>query len=119
MARWLGRHQRIAALAEPSTSEPVRVSNAGTAGRPLRRGRAHASSRPAGSVRSAEGRKERRERTMSIYQHSAPTGGSTKDDGASVIDQLEALAETYGNRFLLEPSPDNQLPEHGMRAVDA
>ena len=55
---------------------------------------------------------------MSIHQHSAPTGGSTKD-GASVIDQLEALAEAYGNRFLLEPSPDNQLPEHGMRAVDA
>ena len=25
----------------------------------------------------------------------------------------------YGNRFLLEPAPDNQLPEHGMRAVDA
>ena len=57
---------------------------------------------------------------MSIHHHSAPTGKSTNgDDGASVIDQLEALAEAYGNRFLLEPSPDNQLPEHGMRAVDA
>ena len=57
---------------------------------------------------------------MSIHQHSAPTGKSTNgDDGAAVIDQLEALAEAYGNRFLLEPAPDNQLPEHGMRAVDA
>jgi glutamate/tyrosine decarboxylase-like PLP-dependent enzyme len=34
-------------------------------------------------------------------------------------EQLEALAAQYGNRFLLEPAPDNQLPEHGMRAVDA
>ena len=57
---------------------------------------------------------------MSTHQHSAPTGKSTSgDDGAAVIDQLEALAEAYGNRFLLEPAPDNQLPEHGMRAVDA
>ena len=33
--------------------------------------------------------------------------------------QLEALARQYGNRFLLEPAPDNELPEHGMAAVDA
>src|ERR671922_1994403 len=36
-----------------------------------------------------------------------------------VIEQLEALAERYGNRFLLEPAPDNALPEHGMTATDA
>jgi glutamate decarboxylase len=36
-----------------------------------------------------------------------------------LIDQLDALAEQYGNRFLLEAAPDNQLPQHGMRAVDA
>jgi glutamate decarboxylase len=55
---------------------------------------------------------------MSVHQHrpgpDAPNGG----DG-SLIEGLEALAMTYGNRFLLEPSPDNELPEHGMRAVDA
>ena len=34
-------------------------------------------------------------------------------------EQLDALAEQYGNRFLLEPAPDNRLPEHGMTAVDA
>ena len=34
-------------------------------------------------------------------------------------EQLETLAAQYGNRFLLEPAPDNQLPDHGMRAVDA
>ena len=57
---------------------------------------------------------------MSSHQHSTPTGKSTTgDDGAAVIGQLEAPAEAYGNRFLLEPAPDNQLPEHGMRAVDA
>jgi glutamate decarboxylase len=38
---------------------------------------------------------------------------------ADLSEQLEALAREYGNRFLLEPAPDNQLPEHGMRAVDA
>jgi glutamate decarboxylase len=36
-----------------------------------------------------------------------------------VIAQLDALAEAYGNRFLLEAAPDNRLPQHGMRAVDA
>ena len=34
-------------------------------------------------------------------------------------EQLDELAGSYGNRFLLEPAPDDQLPEHGMRAVDA
>jgi glutamate decarboxylase len=37
----------------------------------------------------------------------------------ALSEQLETLAGQYGNRFLLEPAPDNQLPEHGMRAVDA
>jgi glutamate decarboxylase len=37
----------------------------------------------------------------------------------SVLDQLDALAEQYGNRFLLEDVPDNQLPKHGMRSIDA
>ena len=36
-----------------------------------------------------------------------------------MIEKLEELAAAYGNRFLLEPAPDNDLPEHGMRAVDA
>jgi glutamate decarboxylase len=33
--------------------------------------------------------------------------------------ELDALAREYGNRFLLEPSPDNELPKRGMLAVDA
>jgi glutamate decarboxylase len=33
--------------------------------------------------------------------------------------ELDALAQEYGNRFLLEPAPDHKLPERGMRAVDA
>jgi len=36
-----------------------------------------------------------------------------------LIEGLEELAAAYGNRFLLEPSPDNHLPKHGMRSVDA
>jgi glutamate decarboxylase len=53
---------------------------------------------------------------MTIRQHqpSTPTG-----NGDHVLDQLEELAERYGNRFLLEPAPDNQLPEYGMRSTDA
>ena len=38
---------------------------------------------------------------------------------AELAEQLDVLARKYGNRFLLEPAPDNQLPEHGMPAVDA
>jgi glutamate decarboxylase len=41
------------------------------------------------------------------------------DDQSELFEQLETLAEQYGNRFLLEPAPDRQLPEHGMRSVDA
>ena len=56
---------------------------------------------------------------MSLRQHSeaAPTSASGADD--AVIEQLDELAGRYGNRFLLEPAPDNALPVHGMRSVDA
>jgi glutamate decarboxylase len=33
--------------------------------------------------------------------------------------ELDQLGKDYGNRFLLEAPPDNALPEHGMRGVDA
>ncbi len=36
-----------------------------------------------------------------------------------VTEQLDALAARYGNRFLLESAPDEQLPDHGMSAIDA
>jgi glutamate decarboxylase len=36
-----------------------------------------------------------------------------------LIEQLDALAKRYGNRFLLDAAPDNRLAEHGMSAVDA
>jgi glutamate decarboxylase len=36
-----------------------------------------------------------------------------------LLEQLDALAASYGNRFLLEPAPDQRLPDRGMRAVDA
>ena len=55
---------------------------------------------------------------MSLRQHPE---GSSSTNGADqpLIEQLDALAAEYGNRFLLEPAPDNQLPKHGMRSVDA
>jgi glutamate decarboxylase len=45
-------------------------------------------------------------------------GPTTPTDGA-IGRELDALAREYGNRFLLEPAPDHQLPKQGMRAVDA
>src|SRR5438876_6946953 len=41
------------------------------------------------------------------------------EEGSITARELDALAREYGNRFLLEPAPDNQLPKHGMLAVDA
>jgi glutamate decarboxylase len=57
---------------------------------------------------------------MPIHQHRRSSPATTNGgDGSSLIEGLEALAEAFGNRFLLEPAPDTELPEHGMRAVDA
>src|SRR4051794_28526124 len=53
---------------------------------------------------------------MTSTEHSS--GSMTTTDGA-ISRELDALAKEYGNRFLLEPAPDNRLPKHGMRAVDA
>src|SRR5215203_6092603 len=56
---------------------------------------------------------------MSLRQH--PPSASTSTNGADepLIEQLDALAAQYGNRFLLEPAPDDRLPVHGMRSVEA
>src|SRR5829696_8149512 len=57
---------------------------------------------------------------MSVHQH--PDTQATTGNGAAegaLVEQLDALAMRYGNQFLLEPAPDHQLPDHGMRAVDA
>ena len=43
----------------------------------------------------------------------------TRPDADAITEQLDALAARFGNRFLLEPAPDHQLPEHGMAATDA
>ena len=51
---------------------------------------------------------------MAIQQRSENGG-----DGSTLGKGLEALAREYGNRFLLEPAPDNRLPEHGMLPTDA
>ncbi len=55
--------------------------------------------------------------TVTVHQRDEPSPKTTNGD--SLIEGLEALAVAYGNRFLLEPAPDNALPEHGMRPVDA
>src|SRR4051812_25998248 len=52
---------------------------------------------------------------MTSTEHSAHP---TTTDGA-ISRQLDALAREYGNRFLLEPAPDDRLPRQGMRAVEA
>ena len=48
---------------------------------------------------------------MTSAQH-AP--GPATPTGGSLMSELDALAGSYGNRFLLEPAPDHRLPEHGM-----
>jgi glutamate decarboxylase len=55
---------------------------------------------------------------MSIRQHQAVPPAPTDGDD-DLTRHLDALAQRYGNRFLLEPAPDHRLPEHGMPAVDA
>src|SRR5215213_10093890 len=57
---------------------------------------------------------------MSVHQRSSTPAGPTNGGAeAPVIEQLDALAARYGNRFLLEQAPDNKLPEHGMPATEA
>jgi len=45
------------------------------------------------------------------------------DDGGGppqlTREQIERLERRYGNRFLLEPAPDNRLPKSGMTAEEA
>src|SRR5689334_13293508 len=57
---------------------------------------------------------------VSIQQRTetAATSANGGDD-IPLGEGLEALAREYGNRFLLEPAPDHELPEHGLRPVDA
>src|SRR4051794_20596317 len=57
--------------------------------------------------------------TMSVQQHHSTSPAPTNGAHDPLVEQLDALAEAYGNRFLLEPAPDNRLPQHGMRAVEA
>jgi glutamate decarboxylase len=58
-------------------------------------------------------------RRVTIQQHSETPAISSHNGGDSLVEGLEALAAEYGNRFLLEPPPDNAMPEHGMRSLDA
>src|SRR3954452_702958 len=55
--------------------------------------------------------------TIQQRTESVPTSTNGGDDPLAA--DLEHLAREDGNRFLVEPSPDNRLPEHGMRSVDA
>ncbi len=56
---------------------------------------------------------------MSIHQRDEAAPAASNGGEVQLSEQLEALASQYGNRFLLEPSPDRELPAHGMRSVDA
>ena len=47
---------------------------------------------------------------MTSTEHSA--GPITPTDGG-LSRELDALAREYGNRFLLEPAPDNRCPSTG------
>src|SRR3954467_14242494 len=55
---------------------------------------------------------------MSVRQHSEPEKTSSNGD-EKLIPGVASLAHEFGNRFALDPAPDNALPTHGMSAVDA
>jgi glutamate decarboxylase len=54
-----------------------------------------------------------------VHQHSDGDPASPNGGRHELIEGLESLAHSYGNRFLLEPAPDGRLPTHGMTATDA
>jgi len=58
---------------------------------------------------------------VSIPPPATPPAGTSELEaaGSALAEGLEALARDYGNRFLLEPAPDDKLPQHGMRSLDA
>jgi glutamate decarboxylase len=56
---------------------------------------------------------------MTIRRRAATPPPLTNGAESALREQLDELAEQYGNRFLLEPAPDERLPQRGMRAVDA
>ena len=56
---------------------------------------------------------------MPVRQHRSTPPTPTNGAEEALIEQLDALAVQYGNRFLHEPAPDNALPARGMRSVDA
>jgi glutamate decarboxylase len=58
---------------------------------------------------------------MTMPSDSHPATPTVSDGGAQALlsEKLDELAEQFGNRFLLEPAPDQRLAEHGMPAVDA
>src|SRR4051794_20964508 len=55
---------------------------------------------------------------MSVHQRSA-TEPTSANGGNEVLEQADALAKEFGNRFLLEPAPDGKLPDHGMTPTEA
>jgi glutamate decarboxylase len=40
-------------------------------------------------------------------------------DNAWLSEELDSRAAQFGYRFLLNPAPDNELPEHGMPSIEA
>jgi glutamate decarboxylase len=56
---------------------------------------------------------------MSVHQRSETGPVHANGGHQPLIAQLDELARAYGNRFLLDPPPDNALPEHGMTSLDA
>jgi glutamate decarboxylase len=48
-----------------------------------------------------------------------PPAPSNGGEVSLLAEQLDELAQRYGNRFLLEPAPDDRIPDHGLLATDA
>jgi glutamate decarboxylase len=55
---------------------------------------------------------------MTLHPHEPMPPSPGGADEPAIVEQLEALAAMYGNRVLIEPAPDQRLPEHGRTATD-
>src|SRR6185436_11578544 len=102
-SRWAAPSPRAATASRPPSTGPTESSLTGESARS--RGGENAGAPDRGV-------------TMPIHQHQ-PTSPSSTNGEDDLAKHLEALARSYGNRFLLEPAPDHKLPEHGMTATDA
>jgi glutamate decarboxylase len=56
---------------------------------------------------------------MTLHDRSSTTPSTGGALPPEIVAEIDARAARFGTGFLLQPAPDDALPEHGMPAVDA